>query len=287
MLKIAAIDSQPSLTTSTSFSDAAEDEEDSPPSIPRTNSTRQAPWWCRGRDCPEFDEEDRTTYKDRRYKPSAWVSTDINGTRHCISTATLIGYWRLVRYFHGKNDQGVTMLMTTPVLTRVTSGNSSALDDEGHCCVRNYTVSFFLPFQYQENPPKPTSERIYLDCEDKIEMAVLEYSGYPSAQRVADKLDALERVLTEAGVPFCNRTYWSAVYDPPHRLHQRHNEIWLVVNSERLPQQQQQQQQKKQESIPIATPSSFQLQLPSFHPLHLLLFLLCHQFLLHPRSHAS
>ena len=45
--------------------------------------------------------------------------------------------------------------MAAPVITRVIPG-------AGPACESNFTISFFVPFAVQANPPKPTKDDVFI-----------------------------------------------------------------------------------------------------------------------------
>ena len=56
-----------------------------------------------------------------------------------------------------------TVDMTIPVTIKVEPG-------EGPNCESSFTMSFYLPVEYQENPPKPTNPALFV--EERPELTV-------------------------------------------------------------------------------------------------------------------
>uniref|UniRef100_A0A8C3F9P0 Uncharacterized protein n=1 Tax=Chrysemys picta bellii TaxID=8478 RepID=A0A8C3F9P0_CHRPI len=96
---------------------------------------REKPTFCgEVTECFTFDLIcNSSDYEARLYPPSAWVSTRVNNT---YTAAKTTGFWRLFRYIQGRNQLGVKIPMTAPVLTRV---------DRAAGETQEYTVSFLLP----------------------------------------------------------------------------------------------------------------------------------------------
>ncbi|XP_039375048.1 uncharacterized protein LOC120394901 isoform X2 [Mauremys reevesii] len=107
---------------------------------------REKPKFCREvTECFTFDLIcNSSDYEARLYPPSAWVSTRVNNT---YTAAKTTGFWRLFRYIQGRNQLGVKIPMTSPVLTRV---------DQAAGETQEFTISFLLPAAWQGDPPQPT-----------------------------------------------------------------------------------------------------------------------------------
>ena len=62
--------------------------------------------------------------------------------------------------------------MTSPVTYRIIPG-------EGPNCEGNYTMSFFIPMDLQENTPNPTDPDIYIEERPAVNVAAIRFPGYP------------------------------------------------------------------------------------------------------------
>ena len=51
---------------------------------------------------------------------------------------------------------------------------------EGPNCESNYTMSFYIPSNLQENPPKPTDSKVYVEERQGFEVVALQFGGFPS-----------------------------------------------------------------------------------------------------------
>ena len=70
------------------------------------------------------------------------------------------------------NDQEMKIPMTSPVTYRIIPG-------EGPNCEGNYTMSFFIPMDLQENTPNPTDPDIYIEERPAVNVAAIRFPGYP------------------------------------------------------------------------------------------------------------
>lgn len=69
-----------------------------------------------------------------------WASTVVTGVKY--DKAVAAGFWRLFKYISGNNEQQQKVEMTAPVTVRVTPS-------QGPFCEDNFTISFFVPFDFQ------------------------------------------------------------------------------------------------------------------------------------------
>ena len=99
-----------------------------------------SPWYYHGLDGPAFTNYTVSGIQVREYPAQQWVSADIEGTQFDIAQNK--GFELLFDYISGENEEKIEIDMTTPVLTFVQPG-------DGPNCASLFTVSFFVPYQYQ------------------------------------------------------------------------------------------------------------------------------------------
>ncbi|KAI8112970.1 hypothetical protein M9435_002976 [Picochlorum sp. BPE23] len=178
------------------------------------------PWYCHGLDCPYFsvlDSNDR--YETRRYRHGSWVSTTIE--TYLFAVAGPIGFRRLFRYIDEGNELGLKIPMTSPVTIETAPSC-------GPFCKQNYTVSFYLPKEFQDNPPKPTDPNVHIQTKKAATVFVRSTGGYRmDDMSVANMVNTLAQDLDADGKSYDAEMFVFAGYDPPFRLKGRHNEVWL------------------------------------------------------------
>lgn len=190
----------------------------------------ESPWYYHGLDGPAFTNYTVSdgTIEIREYPAQQWVSTDIEGTQ--FDVAQNKGFDMLFDYISGENEGKVTIDMTTPVLTFVQPG-------EGPNCASVFTVSFFVPYEYQtpDGPPKPTNPDVYVNSIGPLTVAVDEFSGYALEPEILTRTAKLSTAVDDADGISLDKTeefvdkWWEAGYDPPFRVTGRHNEVWVPV----------------------------------------------------------
>lgn len=185
----------------------------------------EAPWYYHSLNGPYFDVADVDT-EARSYPAALWASTDVLSTN--IDEAGSIGFNRLFDYISGKNDAGIAIDMTTPVLTKVQPG-------DGPNCNSTFTVSFYVPYIYQtaEGPPKPTAENVYIQTIAEKYVAVSEFDGYAVQAKDIAKTVSLSKEISDSKEVMQDSSagdvWYLAGYDPPFRITNRHNEVWLDI----------------------------------------------------------
>jgi hypothetical protein len=186
-----------------------------------------SPWYCHGLDCPPFTNITVDGgIQVRTYKDLLWVSTEVMETN--INRAGSIGFDRLFAYISGENVAGIPIDMTAPVLNKVIPG-------AGPNCNSTFIVSFFTPYDYQTaaGPPAPTSPEVYIQTIPPLYVAVSEFSGYASNDEIIARTAALEKeISTSSDITLDSNagdSWYFASYDPPFRVSNRHNEVWVPV----------------------------------------------------------
>ena len=144
-----------------------------------------------------------------------------------IDAAMDTGFQRLFSYISGENEGNIHVNMTAPVLTRVLPG-------AGPNCESTFEISFFTPFGFQSvdnAPPKPTNPDVYIQTIGAMNVAVNEFSGFAKSKEIIAHAAKLESDVTaDTSIEPENEDIWYyAGYDPPFRLSNRHNEVWVPL----------------------------------------------------------
>ncbi|NXT59308.1 HEBP2 protein, partial [Pluvianellus socialis] len=104
--------------------------------------------------------------------------------------------------------------MTVPVTCLVKSG-----------CT-DFKISFFVPFKHQDSPPQPTNADVFIEERKAAAIFVRSFGGFASPEKYAEEAEVLARILRNRGQPFHEDFFYTAGYDSPFKLFNRHNEVW-------------------------------------------------------------
>lgn len=186
-----------------------------------------APWFYHGLDGPKFTEKIvDNNVTARSYEAALWSSTSVES--QSLKDATNIGFNRLFNYIQGENDQKVLIDMTTPVMTKVVPG-------AGPNCNSTFTISFYVPYIYQtaKGPPLPAADsQIVIETIKPFYVAVAAYDGFSyDAEAIAETAVLSNQVSNskDVSVPLTSDYWFSVSYDPPFRVSNRHNEVWVPI----------------------------------------------------------
>ncbi|CAB1435489.1 unnamed protein product [Pleuronectes platessa] len=162
-------------------------------------------------------------YEVRTYHATKWVSTSLSGMH--LDEAMKDGFRRLFSYIQGNNQKKVKVEMTAPVTGRVDPG-------AGPACESQFTVSFFIPVEHQENPPEPSDPQVFVEHREEFTAYVRRYGGFSNENLKREELLKLLESLQRDGVPFVDKPYYTVGYDSPFKLTNRRNEVWVLKKVE-------------------------------------------------------
>jgi len=182
-----------------------------------------SPSYCNGIGCPSFaivsTINDRT--EERLYEAAKWASTEVLDLDY--RSAVREGFMKLFSYISGENDAGVKIDMTAPVSNRVIPG-------QGPTCESNFTISFYVPSQHQDSPPTPTNPDVFLTDFPERRIYVRSFGGRASQEDWIDNAAKLGRDLTNAGLNYDSSYFYTAGYNGPYTIFNRHNEVWFMAD---------------------------------------------------------
>jgi hypothetical protein len=184
------------------------------------------PDFCGKSDCPRFKTDEHTdNYDVRTYEKSKWATTVVNDTKYELAYTK--GTTRLMKYFKGGNEKDESIDLTTPTLVFVPLKEEKDNGETERC----YQFSYWLGEDHQEEPPQPTDAEVKIEEFDEITVYVRVFSGFASEGSIVKEAKALRDLLKDDDQDFDEHMASLAVYDPPTRLLNRHNEIFLKKGS--------------------------------------------------------
>ncbi|XP_027724201.1 heme-binding protein 2-like isoform X2 [Vombatus ursinus] len=154
----------------------------------------------------------------RHYEPGIWASTVIRGGSQ--KEALRQGFRKLLHYIQGENETETKIEMTVPVTCRVQPGTTE------------YKVSFFVPTKHQNSPPEPTDPDVFLEQRKGAAVFVRSFGGFASVEKFSKEAKALADTLQKEGQSFHSDFYYTAGYNSPFTLFNRHNEVWYFKKEE-------------------------------------------------------
>ncbi|XP_037305434.1 heme-binding protein 2 [Pungitius pungitius] len=158
-------------------------------------------------------------YEVRTYHDTKWVSTAVSGMQWDESMKT--GFRRLFKYIQGTNHNNVKVEMTAPVTCRVAPG-------AGPACESQFTVSFYIPEEHQDNPPEPSDPEVFVEHRKEFTAYVRTYSGFSTEDMKREELLKLMESLQRDGLQYVDQPFYTAGYDSPFKLTNRRNEVWVL-----------------------------------------------------------
>jgi len=158
----------------------------------------------------------------RRFPPTKWISTDALDVMPHDGPEHSKAFFRLFNYIDGSNNMNVKIPMTAPVSMRILPG-------EGPNCESNFTMSFYIPSDLQEETPTPTDPLVYIEERPGFEVVSKEFGGFPTDLQFSAEAAVLYVWAEEEGLPVRDVPLWTAGYSGPSVIINRRNEVWLEI----------------------------------------------------------
>uniref|UniRef100_A0A669QJ61 Heme-binding protein 1 n=1 Tax=Phasianus colchicus TaxID=9054 RepID=A0A669QJ61_PHACC len=159
--------------------------------------------------CGLFQCEE-AAYEERQYPAGKWAC--VTKGEPLYEQSISLSFMKLMRYICKENSVGCYLGMTIPVL------NEIHLTKEGTELEREVLTAYYIPGEFQQNPPAPMDPEIHI-----TERAPLRETILREIALFWELLGSTDAVLQE--------TYIVAVYENPS-IPQRRNEIWFIRRAE-------------------------------------------------------
>ncbi|XP_069381055.1 heme-binding protein 2-like [Paralichthys olivaceus] len=172
--------------------------------------------------CLQFDLICQTEdFEVRHYESVNNVVTD--ETAFSIDIALVNGFKRLEKYFNGANENGAKIDMIEQIGILVPHGNTLET---------TYTVFMALPAEYQETPPTPTGEHVYIISSLDADVYVQGYDGLINDKSDNDAAQSLASDLDSVGANYDKTYHFTGTYSSPLSITNRHSEVLFVALGE-------------------------------------------------------
>ncbi|XP_077997995.1 heme-binding protein 2-like [Glandiceps talaboti] len=171
---------------------------------------------------PEFtviEKNEELEYELREYSAAKWTSTTVEGASYDKAGTT--SFWRLFKYIQGNNETGQKIAMTAPVTACVKHG-------AGPNCESSFTFSFYVPKEHHDNAPTPKAEEVFQTEHSKRKVFVRSFSGFAKEEQWLTQARKLAEALGDRD-DIHKDFFYTAGYDSPFKLMNRHNEVWIMV----------------------------------------------------------
>ena len=169
----------------------------------------------------------------RLYAPMIVAEVKVNGD---LDDASSQGFRLIAGYIFGQNQVTEKIAMTSPVAIKEQSAKSTKIAMTAPVSIEpnaeQWVVSFVMPSAYTLNSlPKPLNPRVQLREIPAVKRAVIQFSGFNSAQKVADKTLELEQWMKAQNLQATSAPKF-ARYNPPWSLpFMRRNEVMIDVGN--------------------------------------------------------
>ncbi|XP_058509930.1 heme-binding protein 1-like [Solea solea] len=158
-------------------------------------------------------------YEVRSYESSYVAATIVKAST--LEEAQMIGYSRLLAYFNGSNDMGVSMDPVAPGLVIVPHNKAT-----------EYFIQLALPAEYQREAPIPTDNSVFVTYTPPTTFYVVGYHGKKTDRKERKAIESLTRDLDSAGASYIKEYHFSAIYIKPGPEGNMYNEVAFLVMDE-------------------------------------------------------
>ena len=158
--------------------------------------------------------EDFDEFSIRQYESRLFISVSMK--ENVYKKSSREGFSTLAGYIFGGNSKNEKIAMTSPV--------SISLQD-------TMTMMFIIPKKYKkENLPKPNVSEIEFKEEKIKRVAVVQFGGWASSEKIELEKKKLKKLLNEQNITHSNKFYFLG-YNPPFEVFNRKNEIIVELQT--------------------------------------------------------
>jgi len=175
--------------------------------------------------------EKEPPFEVRAYAPMIVAEVQVDGD---LDGASSQGFKLIAAYIFGQNQVSEKIAMTAPVTVEDQAPKNAKIAMTAPVGIESsagkWTVSFVMPAEYtMDTIPKPINTQVQLRQIPALKKAVISFSGFYNAQKVAEKTLELEQWMKARNLQ-SNGTPNFARYNPPWTLpFMRRNEVMITL----------------------------------------------------------
>ncbi len=148
----------------------------------------------------------------RQYEDAVFSSVNLTDSTYADGASK--GFRILAGYIFGGNDKGQSIAMTSPVVME--------MGDQ-------MKMSFMVPSALNvDSLPKPNDGRVYQEKVKGSRMAVIQFGGWSSDEKIEEHKQQLIKVLNDNQISYQGPFLFMG-YNPPYQLVNRRNEVAVRV----------------------------------------------------------
>nr|XP_005508875.1 heme-binding protein 1 [Columba livia] len=170
----------------------------------------------------QHEKCEEAAYEERRYPAGKWAC--VTKGEPMYEQSISMSFMKLMRYICKENSVGCYLGMTVPVL------NEIHLTKEGTELEREVVTAYYLPGEFQQNPPVPTDPEIHITERASLRVITRVFYGMTTEETILREISHFWELLGSTDTVL-RETYIVAAYENPS-IPQRRNEIWFICRAE-------------------------------------------------------
>ncbi|CAI5771157.1 Uncharacterized protein PODLI_1B018604 [Podarcis lilfordi] len=166
----------------------------------------------------QHEKCEEIAYEERLYPAGKWACITRGEPKYEQSIS--MGFMKLIRYICKENSLGRQLGMTVPVI------NEIHLNKEGTELLQEVITAYYLPEEFQPNPPLPLDPDIQIQERAPLRVISRVFYGTTTEETILREIHLLWELLGSTD-NVLRETYLVAAYQNPG-VPNRRNEIWFI-----------------------------------------------------------
>ncbi|NXJ57758.1 HEBP1 protein, partial [Spizaetus tyrannus] len=164
---------------------------------------------------------EEAAYEERQYPAGKWAC--VTKGEPMYEQSISMSFMKLMRYICKENSVGCYLGMTVPVL------NEIHLTKEGTELEREVVTAYYLPGEFQQNPPVPMDPEVRITERAPLRVITRVFYGMTTEETILREIALFWELLGSTDTVL-RETYIVAAYENPS-IPQRRNEIWFICRA--------------------------------------------------------